>query len=372
MKQLIALLLAFGALLLYAKPPKSASCAACHPRIYAEYQRSMHANASATKDKVHLAVWNRHPLKKQGRYSCAKCHSPADDTLAINKRTNKTEPFSCQSCHKIQDIELHAKANRNILTSKKKYFFSADPKQKGKKLIFHEETRLYGLIRKTIGSPYHDIDYSNDGYYTGQMCMGCHSHKQNDHNFDICNLEVKQNNSQATCISCHMPQKPGALANLKHTKTHAFHGSSIHGGTPAHLSQYIKLSLQTEAKGFTVTIQNKATHTLFPHPLRLGQLRVFIHRNGKDMPLEARNYARVIGANGKPTMPWEADMVIKDTTIKALQKRSEYFDTALKQGDRVTVELGYYIVNPAAAKQLGLTDPKTTDFIVLTKKQFEI
>ena len=365
--------------LLYAQGElENTTCKACHPRIYQEYQSSMHSKASVFLDPVHQAVWDKHPAKAKGNYTCAKCHTPSDHQLLEGKSkltenaVQQTEPISCQQCHRIASIEKHAKSNTNILTDKKKYFFSADKNLKGKKVEFKEESSFFGLFTKTTGSPYHDIDYSNEIFYNGNVCMGCHSHKENGKGFVVCDLEVKQGDSKETCISCHMPKMKGALANQKEGTRHAFHGSNIHAGTPELLSKYIELGLQEESGGFTVTIKNEATHTLFPQPLRLAELRTTIERDGKTIPLKVHSFARVIGANGKPAMPWLADSVISDTTIKAHELRQIHYDAAIKKGDTVIVEFGYYVVNPNAAKKLNISDKGTLDFILLQKKRFTL
>ena len=357
---------------------ENTTCKTCHPKIYREYQHSIHANSSIYKDSLHKAIWDRHPDKKKNTYKCAKCHTPSDHDLISGKSKltdnpiQQTEPISCQACHQIKSIEKHTKANKNIFTDKKKYFFSADAKKKGQKVIFKEEKSFFGLLRKTSGSPYHDIDYSNENYYSGESCMGCHAHKQGGNGFTICDLEVKQNNAKETCISCHMPQTQGALANQKQTQTHAFHGSSIRNGTPTHLSKSIALDLKTQDKGFTVSIHNKATHALFVHPLRLGQLKVSIERGKDHIVLKSTPFHRVIGKAGKPTMPWLADTVLKDTTIKADENRTVQFDTALQKGDTVIIELGYHIANPKMAAKLGIKDKRLTGFTRLAQKRVTI
>ncbi|AKF25609.1 hypothetical protein YH65_09620 [Sulfurovum lithotrophicum] len=357
---------------------ENTTCKKCHPIITEEYQSSMHSRASIFKDPVHKAVWDKHPDKAKGHYKCAKCHTPSDHALMAGKTkltdnaVQENEPISCQQCHRIQSIEKHAKANKNVMSKKEKYFFSADPKRKGKEIEFKEESSLFGLMTKTVGSPYHKIDYGNENFYNGNVCMGCHSHKQNGKGFTVCDLEVKQNDSKETCITCHMPKVKGTFVNLKDSKTHAFHGVNIHKITPELLSKYIKLSLNKEANGFSVTVKNEATHTLFPQPLRLNQLRINIERDGKTIELKPVNFMRVIGTNGKPSMPWLATEVLKDTTIKAHETRKVTFDTALQKGDSVVVKFGYYIANPKAAKKLGIQDPYATEFIILTKKRFEI
>jgi hypothetical protein len=228
------------------------------------------------------------------------------------------------------------------------------------------------MFKTKVGSPFHDIDYSNENYYNGDMCMGCHSHKQNGKSFVICDLEVKQGDSKETCVSCHMPKVQGSLANQTQTATHAFHGATIHDATPKELSKYIKLSLEQTTNGFEVSIKNEATHTLFPQPLRLNQLRISIERDGKVIVLNTESFARVIGTDGKPSMPWLADSIIKDTSIKALETRKVTYDTVLQKGDNVIIQFGYYIVNPKAAKKLEIKDESVSKFIMLTKKRIKI
>ena len=357
---------------------ENTTCKKCHPIIFAEYQNSMHNKASIFKDAVHKAVWDKHPAKPKNNYKCAKCHTPSDHDLISGKSKlenndiQQTEPISCQQCHKIESVEKHKKANKNILTSKDKYFFSANKEKKGTIVKFKEENYMFGMMTKVSGSPYHTIDYSNENFYNSNMCMGCHSHKQSGIGFTVCDMEVKQGDSKETCISCHMPKVQGSLANQKQSKSHAYHGINIHKVTPILLSKYIKLSLEKNTNGFDISIKNEATHTLFPQPLRLNQLRVSIERDGKIIELKTESFARVIGADGKPSMPWLANAIISDTSIKALETRKVSYDTTLQKGDTLVVEFGYYIVNSKAAKKLDIADKSVTEFIILTKKRFLI
>jgi hypothetical protein len=353
------------------------TCQKCHPTIFQEYQRSIHANASIFKDPVHKAVWDKHPAKAKGNYKCAKCHTPADHQLLAQNTLPKAdpvqlnEPISCQTCHTIKSVEEHTKANKNIYTNTPKYFYSADKTKKGQKVIFKEEKSFFGLITETSGSPYHDIDYSNENFYDGKMCLGCHDHKQNGKGFAICDLQIKQGDSKETCISCHMQKVKGSLANQTQSAKHAFHGANIHH-KPIDLSRYIKLTLEKNTEGFDIHIKNEATHTLFPQPLRLSQLRVTIERAEDKHVLEPVNFKRVIGTEGKPSMPWLATEVISDSTIKALETRKVTYHTPLKKGDSVIVTFGYYITDPKAAQKLGITDSEATRFIPLKEQRFTI
>lgn len=378
MKQWINFLLPFLAITQLSATLENTTCKSCHPIIFEEYQKSIHSQSSIYKDSIHKAVWDVHPAKDKNDYKCAKCHTPSDHDLMDGKsklsdnEIQRTEPISCQQCHKIESIEKHEKSNKNILTSEPKTFFAADQTLKGTTVKFKEKSHFFGMFTTKEGSPYHDINYSNEGYYDGESCMGCHSHKKNNQDFFVCDLEVKQGDSKENCISCHMPQVQGSLANQKNSKTHAFHGHSIHGSTPKILSKYIKLSLSQSTNGFDITIKNEATHTLFPQPLRLNQLRVSIERADKNIALKTESFSRVIGKNGKPSMPWLADSIISDTSIKALESRKVSYPDTLQKGDVVVVKFGYHVVNPKAAKKLNITDKSATEFIVLTKKRFKI
>jgi hypothetical protein len=352
-------------------------CQKCHPKIYKEYQTSAHKNASIYNDPIHKAIWDMHPAKKKEHYKCAKCHTPSDKALIKNKGlpsenpSQTKEPISCLSCHQIESIKEHEKANENIYTKDKKRFFTANEAKKGTKLIYHDKKSFFGLFKTRVGSPYHDIDYTNENFYSANVCMGCHSHKQNGKSFMICDLEVKEDkDSKESCTSCHMPNVQGSFVNQIDSKVHAFHGATALIDNPKKLSKYVKLSLEKEPKGFFIMIENKASHTLTPQPLRLAKLRVSILRGDKKIALDEKVFQKVIGTDGKPSMPWLATEVLKDTLIKAFEKRKVSYDFVLEKGDEVLVEFGYHIVNPKIAKKLGLEAQRYKKFVVLTKERF--
>jgi len=355
----------------------SDTCKQCHPHIYQEYRSSVHASSSIFTDPIHRAVWEKHPAKNKGIYACAKCHTPADTELLKTKgvpqanETQRGEPISCRSCHTISHIEKGTRSNTNIRTDEPNYFYAVNLQRKGEKIRFRKEKTLFGLMTKTTGSPYHDIDYGNENFYNGKMCLGCHAYKKNALGFAVCDMQIKRAADSKNCIECHMPQIKGDVANSKRSGTHAFHGASIHR-KPTELSRFVSLSLKTETGGFSILIDNQATHTLFPQPLRLSQLRVSIERDGHEIILDPVSFKRVIGTNRKPSAPWLATEVIADNTIKALEKRSVPFRFALQKGDVVVVRFGYYIVDPETAKKLGLEKTETSRFIVLTQKRFRI
>jgi len=133
------------------------------------------------------------------------------------------------------------------------------------------------------------------------------------------------------------------------------------------------MSYQKLDSGFTITVENLAPHNLLTHPLRVVQLKTTLKRDGKRETLKTETFLKVIGADNKPSMPWLATQIVKDTMIKANEKREVTFNDKLKSGDEIETALGYYVVNPKAIKKLGLEGNKELNsFIVLKSKFFKV
>ena len=343
----------------------ASTCKGCHPTIYNEFQNSFHKKSSIKDDKVHAAVWNKHPAKAKGNYKCAKCHTPNNVSH---------EGMTCITCHTITGIEEHPKANKNIYETKPKTLYSAEKGMEDKKVIYQEKSSWFGMVKESTGSPYHDIDYTNKSYYTGKVCMGCHSHKQNGKGFDVCRTDIEgAENIESNCITCHMPKVSGSSTSIRQSKTHAFHGFAGVRNNPEMLAKYIDISFTKEAKGFNITVENKAPHNLLTHPLRVVQLKTILKRNRKAEPLKTETFVKVIGTDNKPSMPWLATQVIKDNMIKANEKRVVNFEKELQSGDEVESILGFYIVNPKVAPKLGLEKEKAlTSFTILKHNYFKV
>jgi len=344
------------------------TCQSCHPVIYQEFQQSFHKKSSIKEDKVHKAVWDKHPAKAKGNYKCAKCHTPKESTEKTHSGV------TCISCHTITSIENHPKSNKNIYETKDKTLYSAQKGMEDQKIVYEEKSSWFGLVKETKGSPYHDIDYRNQNFYTGEVCMGCHSHKENGKGFNVCKTDKKgAQNKKQNCITCHMPKVTGSATSIRESKTHAFHGFAGVHNAPKMLAQYIDLSYHKIDNGFEITIHNKAPHNLLTHPLRVVQLKTTLTRQGKVEQLKTHTFVKIIGTNNKPSMPWLATQVVKDTMIKGEEKRQVPFEVALQKGDEIETTLGYYIVNPKAAPKLGLEDQKSlTSFTPLKSSYFKV
>ena len=48
--------------------------------------------------------------------------------------------------------------------------------------------------------------------------IGCHSHKKNKYNINVCSTNIDNELDSANCVSCHMPKVKGSVSNMHETK----------------------------------------------------------------------------------------------------------------------------------------------------------
>lgn len=340
-------------------------CRGCHAKIYDEYAASMHASSTPDKDVIHKAIWDKHPHNTQAnQYSCGKCHAPASKNLDKMLAKGEKAPYdakddshaqavSCAYCHRIERIEKHPQSNTNIISK--------------------EANSYYGSGRGTLESPYHKIQSKNNEHFAnGNVCVGCHSHNVNAHGLNLCSTNNNDELSKANCVSCHMPQVAGSVTELSKGKTHSFHGFAGAHSNSEMLAKYIDIAVLKNIDHFIVNVDNRSSHAMLLHPLRLAVLKISVVRNLKTIELDKEVFVRVIGKDEKPAMPWAANATIKDTMIGANEKRAIKREFKLEKGDRVDVLLGYHLVNPQALEALGLKEQKVaTEFTILKKQSFQ-
>lgn len=348
-------------------------CQACHPIIYEEYYESSHRNASIYNNPIHNAMWEKHPKDEKG-YTCAKCHSPSDlkafeDGVVTRNVTQTEEPISCMYCHSIKDVQEGDSSNSNILVDKKREYYTAQDGKKGK-VEYEMKSSWFGLKKEPKSSPFHKIDYDNENYYDGNVCMGCHSHTNNDHGFDITMLDALiSEDDKNSCVTCHMPQVPGSKVTINETKTHAYHGIAGIYHKTTNMGEYIDFKLSKKSDGFSVNVINNSNHALFGQAFRQGILKAEIKRGNKTIALEPFVFERILARGGVEVMPWEANEAIKDTLIYA--KREVSFSETLRSGDKLTLTLGVQRISKEGAKKLGLElDKEFTKFRILKSEIF--
>ena len=348
---------------------KNVKCSSCHPSIYEEYMGSQHGKATVFDDKLHGAVYDKHPQKnKLEKYRCGKCHTPTADNLSellaknngvIPNPKNETqnEAVACAYCHRIEDVKPGKAMSKNIISKDPLSYFSNKD--------------------KPGSSPFHKITTKKDIFKDGKLCMGCHARKSNKKGFDVCATDATNMTDQKNCISCHMPQVDGASSVMSQGKKHSFHGfPGIHGDLSL-LSKYVTFDLTKESKKFMVTVNHNVSHPSSLHPLRMSKLFVSVNRDGNVTKMKVQKIFKVIGADGKdspmPTPPWLATQIIKESRIMADSKKDYAYDFALQKGDKVTVTFGHILMKKKAAKKFGLGDNEEANkFRVLTEKTFTI
>ena len=352
---------------------ESKVCQKCHPIIYNEYYDSSHRKASTVNNPIHKAMWENHPKKVEG-YSCAKCHSPSDKELMKTGVLKENmiqveEPISCVYCHTIKDIEEGSASNTNIIIDKKREFYTAEDSKKGSdKAEYETESSFFGLVKVSKNSPYHKIEYNNENYYSGNVCMGCHSHTNNEHSFDITMLDALiDKNDKNSCVTCHMPQVSGTKVTINETKTHAYHGIAGIYHMNKSMGEYIEFKVEKKVKGFSVKVINKSNHALFGQAFREGVLKVQILRDSKKTDLEPFIFTRVFGKDGVEVMPWNANETLKDTLIYA--KKEISYKEPLQAGDKLTIVLGVKRISDEAAKKLNLQNNRELTKIKILKTQ---
>ncbi|WP_297485512.1 multiheme c-type cytochrome [Sulfurimonas sp.] len=385
MKFLLFLLFTLSGLNALDEFTSSQVCQKCHPVIYNEYYQSQHRKASIFSDPVHKAVWDKHPFKKKGIYECAKCHTPNDKVILTKlknhekalpvKNRGQLEGVSCVSCHNIKSIQKHSQSNVNIITTNKHILYSARESEKSNNdKKYKMQKSLFGFVNKESGSPYHDIDFTNEIFYNGNVCMGCHSHKENSHKLQVCTSKISEhpNTEKENCITCHMPKVPGSFTTLRDTHTHRFHGFSGPNHKASMLRKYLSIEFQKATDGFNIILKNSANHPLLLHPLRVGMLKVSIESGSKKSNLKPVKFIRIIGKNGHPTPPWVATEVLKDTQIQAKERRIIHFKRTLEAHDKVIVQVGEFIVNPKMAKKLNISNNNLTAFRIFKEERFDV
>ncbi|MFA6760675.1 MAG: multiheme c-type cytochrome [Sulfuricurvum sp.] len=350
---------------LEAKYQSSKSCAECHEEIYNEHASSMHHRSTIMGDEVHKKLYEAGGSSK---YECALCHMPSSPNLASLMRgdlkaedadyTNpaNSDGVSCFYCHQINKIHRSTSSNINFTNIKE-----------GQKPIF------LGTLKNAMGSDVHESEYS-ELFASSGVCMGCHSHKQNDFGIELCN-SLDQHGEASNCIECHMPKKSGLVekynkgARSKHA-SHEFLG--------VRSSELVKkaVSLDLSYDGdLTLSIENKMAHSIITQPMRLKFVKTTITRgteviwsNFQESPLEDKEATFLIvfqDDEGNVSLPNSAKAYKINQNLRSnTTKKVIYKDLALKSGDIVTSKWISYTVNPNIAKKLGISDESVTKPIV--------
>jgi len=342
---------------LFANYLDSKSCAECHQDIYNEHAKSMHHNSSIHKDTFHEAVKNKTTPDK---YDCAFCHSPAASNLLAlktgderpnNRVVEEIDGVSCFYCHQITKVMEAKHQNINFYT------------YSGGKPTF------LANIPDPDMSDKHDSK-SSEIFKNNTICMGCHSHKYNKFDVEICNTKSEPNEPTSDCIGCHMPKTNGSPVKIdkkgrKQYTTHEFLGIR----SAQMVKKAVELKLVKTNTGFSLMIENKMGHPIIMQPMRLkfAQTEIFrndkmIWRNFKDLPIEDKEatFTTTYKNNeGLEVLPPQAKGFLFKNNLGAKKTKTINYNIKLQKGDVIVSKWNSLIARPELAKELGLNEEFT-------------
>jgi hypothetical protein len=264
-----------------------------------------------------------------------------------NNKTH-TDAVSCYFCHTIAYVQT---AHRHNINTKAKQAENFKP-------------TLYGRLENPDDSDKHS---SLENPIFGKVaCIGCHSHKLNEHNVTIFRAMDKGQGSLG-CIKCHMPQLAGGGENMDkksrgHHISHKFLG--IHD--KEFRKSGVDINISTKHDQLTVTLSNKMEHPLIIQPARAKYLQITIMRGGdllwksyQNDPKEDKQayFASAYSQHGKSViLPAKATHSVTHN-LEANEKRVlRYSIPKLKKGDQVTVTLYVQMAKNECAEVIDLED----------------
>lgn len=265
-------------------------CKSCHPAIWREWEKSMHAQAWV--DEIYQAAAK---TVKDRQKSCDPCHAPEPILVTgigkMPKLRNgqRNSGVSCLVCHLDENGAMHgppASAETNFHAN------VTDP-------IYTSPTKLCATCHGQPSVPEHDQVSSF--------------------------LESRYAAEKKSCATCHMPvvnrmQSTASYESIKGRK-HTWRGSR----SVAQLKSAAMLKIASSGNKATVILQNKTGH-LLPG----GTLRTIILEVTHLAPDGKQNQKKQILISAK-----------EENRLKPDEKRTYDFD--VKGGDKLTVRLRYQL-----------------------------
>ncbi len=265
-------------------------CKSCHPAIWREWEKSMHAQAWT--DEVYQAAAAQ---IKDRENSCDPCHAPEPILVTgIGKmpklrNEQRDSGVSCLICHLDTDGAMHGPPAS-------------------------AETNFHANV--------------TDPIYTSptKLCATCHGQKSVPEHDQVSSfLDSRYAEEKKSCATCHMPivnrmQSTASYESIKGRK-HTWRGSR----SVAQLKSAATVKIEFEGKKATVILQNKAGH-LMPG----GTLRTII--------------LDVTHLSPDGIQQQEKQVLISEKTANRLkpdEKRTFVF--AVNVGDNLTARLRYQL-----------------------------
>jgi len=319
---------------------RAARCGECHEKMYQEWRESPHARTNDTA--LYAALRKDVPGD-----SCDRCHEPLR-ALGAAAEFAQAEDVSCEVCHRIEKVTVHAGfAEAPLLTAHgMKFGPRCDPRR-----------------------PYFHKAECRPVFQKSELCAACHllSLPQADGS----SLPVHSEFSDwskgpypargKTCQSCHM--QPGVRAELAtgeperdDVADHGFWGRERRLEGTA-----LTAHAQVARHGDAVTVQVEVKNAGAGHPIPAGGpgrqlvLRVIALGEGdRELARDERVFERrLVDAEGRTAPFTRAVRVGSDTRITPLQTRRERFELVAPGASEIRVSL-LRRTDPGLAAALGV------------------
>lgn len=345
-------------------------CGICHEKIYNEWRTSMHSQAATDQLFQQLLPQAARDLGDRGVGFCLTCHTPVATVtkqLAIYKSVSlplklgpmAMEGVTCDFCHTISGNEHFGK---DISTGIYRY------PRKGETAI------KYGVHRDATTTNH--LSKASNFLQTSEFCGICHKF---NHPFSGATLQdtyeewksgpyAKKGGKQ--CQDCHMPQFTGSSASDAPTRTN-LHAHVFPGGHSDMVKKVATVTASVQIKEKSGKRQAKlwalVTNVGSGHfmPTGLPGLRQMwleaVVRDAQGIEVFANKTPigiEGLGADGRPTMPWNAVRFGKDTRIAPQKSRQSEWEFPLPEKNSSPVELRvsvyYRLVSELAARAAGI------------------
>jgi len=331
---------------------RAESCGKCHKEIYQQWKNSKHAFSTPEKNPLFAKIYEKSQKDTDGetKLYCIRCHAPVTmingDFDLKEKITN--EGVTCDVCHTLVELSDNPKNWPNI----------------------YKPGKIKRGVFRDSKSSVHKNSYSKL-LATSAICSGCHGDMldipgtRSCGNLTICDTDFEWKSTSFAgkgedCKSCHMKAYKGKTAKGGPIRERIFRHDFPGAYSPEMLKKSVKLNL--EAKEFegemvlSLGVKNQGAAHLVPTgpPARMAFIKVSAFNkkgeitwsNFKKNPVAEDPYgvfhivfADVTGK--KPSMPWLASKIVKDTRLRPGELRKLVYKFSAKDVEQVEAKLFY-------------------------------
>ena len=370
----IALLVVSAPVLVLAQAPKvlspsdfkgSSSCQECHGEIYSQWTTSMHSRAF--QDPIYLTFLRKVSEKSQGRTDkfCVSCHAPL--ASVTNTGPEKiyagfvqsrlaAESVSCELCHTILGREVE-----RTKLSPGAFLF---PHLGQTKILYgrHEDAKTDD----------HGTQVSKF-LLSSELCGTCHrfSHPATGLAIQDTYAEWKRGPYAAEgkrCQDCHMPSYSGKAADKGPVRPE-LHAHVFKGGHTEMIGKAATVGVKAnwndssrrDRLSVNVVVTNSGAGHFIPTGLpgiREMWVEVTVFNADQIVAVERRPFGtKLLDAEKKDALPWDAVSIGKDTRIAPKQSREEnmVFKVSNPSGVRVEAKVLERLVSEFAARFAGVS-----------------